>query len=54
MVIFLMAWVITLGLSTELQDPSVPLSMMVAMLSLFWNAYLGSLNFESHIEWTAD
>ena len=49
MLIFFMVWVFPLNHSTNLQDPSVPLSMMLAMLSLFWSVYLGSLHFgESH------
>lgn len=49
MLIFFMVRVFPLNHSTDLQDPSVPLSMMLAMLSLFWSVYLGSLHFgESH------
>ncbi|CAI7654833.1 unnamed protein product [Penicillium crustosum] len=42
---FLLAWIVPRGLVTDLQNPSIPLSMMIAMLSLFWSVYLGSLQF---------
>ncbi|KAI1213919.1 uncharacterized protein F4807DRAFT_409698 [Annulohypoxylon truncatum] len=31
------------GYATDLQNPSVPLTMMFGMLSLFWSIYIGSL-----------
>lgn len=46
---FFMAWIIPQGNGTDLQDPSIPLSIMASMLSLFWSVFLGSLQFgKSH------
>ncbi|KAJ5324219.1 hypothetical protein N7476_002819 [Penicillium atrosanguineum] len=42
---FFFAWIVPQGLGTDLQNPSIPLSMMIAMLSLFWSVYLSSLQF---------
>lgn len=42
---FFLAWVVPQGLGTDLQDPSIPISIMVSMLSLFWSVFLGSLQF---------
>ncbi|KAJ5301623.1 hypothetical protein N7508_006486 [Penicillium antarcticum] len=43
---FFLAWILPRELGTDLQNPSIPLSMMIAMLSLFWSVYLSSLQFE--------
>jgi hypothetical protein len=42
---FFLAWIVPRGLGTDLQNPSIPLSMMIGMLSLFWSVYLSSLQF---------
>jgi hypothetical protein len=49
MLAFFMVWVLPLGHSTDLQNPSLPISIMTAMLSLFWSVFLSSLQFgKSH------
>lgn len=49
MLAFFIMWINPQGHSTDLQNPSVPFSMMTAMLSLFWSVFLSSLQFgESH------
>ncbi|KAL7790905.1 hypothetical protein V8C37DRAFT_383580 [Trichoderma ceciliae] len=49
MLAFFMVWISPLGRGTDLQNPSVPISMMIAMLSLFWSIFLSSLHFgKSH------
>jgi hypothetical protein len=35
MLVFFIVWVVPLGHSTDLQNPSTPVSMMIGMLSLF-------------------
>jgi hypothetical protein len=45
MFIFFITWVLPLGHGTDLQNPSVPFSMMISMLSLFWSLFLSSLQF---------
>lgn len=40
---FFVAWIVPGGHSTDLQNPSVPITMMFSMLSLFWSVFLGSL-----------
>lgn len=40
---FFVAWIAPRGHDTDLQDPSVPISLMVSLLSLFWSVYLGNL-----------
>ncbi|PKY04628.1 hypothetical protein P168DRAFT_136900 [Aspergillus campestris IBT 28561] len=42
---FFVAWIIPQEHGTDLQNPSIPLSMMCSMLSLFWSVYLSSLQF---------
>lgn len=42
---FFVAWIIPGGHSTDLQDPAVPISIMISMLSLFWSVFLSSLQF---------
>ncbi|KAM7212749.1 hypothetical protein V8F06_011892 [Rhypophila decipiens] len=37
--------IVNLQNGTDLQNPSVPFSMMMAMLSLFWSIFLSSLQF---------
>lgn len=44
---FFVAWCIPQGHSTDLQNPSIPISMMVSMLSLFWSVFLGSLPYRN-------
>jgi hypothetical protein len=49
MLAFFIVWVVPRGYSTDLQNPSVPFSMMIGMLSLFWSVFLSSLQFgKSH------
>ncbi|KAL7937133.1 hypothetical protein V8C35DRAFT_294818 [Trichoderma chlorosporum] len=49
MIGFFIAWISPLGRGTDLQNPSIPISMMISMLSLFWSVFLSSLQFgESH------
>ncbi|KAI0842910.1 hypothetical protein F5Y06DRAFT_76436 [Hypoxylon sp. FL0890] len=45
MLVFFVAWILPAGQNTDLQDPSVPFSMMLGMLSLFWSVFLSSLQF---------
>lgn len=45
--IFFMIWISPLGRSTDLQNPSIPISMMISMLSLFWSLFLSTLPFGS-------
>ncbi|KAL2851635.1 hypothetical protein BJX68DRAFT_235427 [Aspergillus pseudodeflectus] len=46
---FFVAWIILQGHGTDLQNPSIPISIMVSMLSLFWSIFLSSLQFgKSH------
>jgi len=44
---FFIAWVLPVGNSyrSDLQNPSVPFSIMAAMLSLFWSVFFSSLQF---------
>ena len=49
MVVFFFLWIFPLGPDVDLQTVSVPLGMMIPMLSLFWSLFLGSLyNGKSH------
>ncbi|KAI1088735.1 hypothetical protein F5B19DRAFT_470013 [Rostrohypoxylon terebratum] len=43
LLVFCIAWSIPLGRGTDLQNPSVPLMIMMTMLSLFWSTYYGNL-----------
>ncbi|KAH7224430.1 uncharacterized protein BKA55DRAFT_527310 [Fusarium redolens] len=45
MMTFFMVWVLPVGHRTDLQNPSVPFSIVTAMLSLFWSLFLSSLQF---------
>jgi hypothetical protein len=45
LLIFFVAWVVPSGPGTDLQNPSVPFSIMATMLSLFWSLFLSSLQF---------
>ncbi|OTA69145.1 hypothetical protein K449DRAFT_411975 [Hypoxylon sp. EC38] len=45
MLAFFVVWIIPTGQLTDLQNPSVPFSMMLGMLSLFWSIFLSSLQF---------
>ncbi|KAI1409804.1 hypothetical protein F5Y13DRAFT_88541 [Hypoxylon sp. FL1857] len=45
MLVFFTVWILPLGQSTDLQNPSVPFSMMLGTLSLFWSIFLSSLQF---------
>ncbi|OTA79949.1 hypothetical protein M434DRAFT_234662 [Hypoxylon sp. CO27-5] len=45
MLAFFAIWILSLGKNTQLQNPSVPFSMMLGMLSLFWSILLSSLQF---------
>ncbi|KAH7631266.1 hypothetical protein B0T09DRAFT_339512 [Sordaria sp. MPI-SDFR-AT-0083] len=45
MLVFFVCWVSPLGQNTDLQNPSVPISIMLSMLSLFWSIFLSSLQF---------
>ncbi|KAI0120322.1 hypothetical protein F4776DRAFT_633767 [Hypoxylon sp. NC0597] len=45
MLAFLLVWIIPAGQDTDLQNPSVPFSMMLGFLSLFWSIFLSSLQF---------
>jgi hypothetical protein len=42
---FFVAWVIPKGHVSDLQNPSIPVSMMASMLSLFWSVFISSLPF---------
>ncbi|KAL7801726.1 hypothetical protein V8C43DRAFT_271803 [Trichoderma afarasin] len=46
MIIFFIIWIDPLGRGTDLQNPSVPLGLMAAMLSIFWSIY--HVNGEDH------
>jgi len=43
--VFFIVWLLPLGLAGDLQDAAVPLSVMLAMLSVFWGVFFGSLPF---------
>ena len=45
MLVYFLVWISPLGRATDLQNPSVPISIMVALLSLFWSIFLGCLQF---------
>ncbi|KAI1660367.1 hypothetical protein F4813DRAFT_349696 [Daldinia decipiens] len=45
MLAFFVAWILPEGYGTDLQNPSMPFSMMLGMLSLFWSIFLSSLQF---------
>ncbi|KAI2618533.1 hypothetical protein GGR54DRAFT_640658 [Hypoxylon sp. NC1633] len=45
MLVFFMIWILPTSLGTDLQNPSVPFTMMIGMLSLFWSIFLSSLQF---------
>ncbi|KAI1476419.1 hypothetical protein F4774DRAFT_428024 [Daldinia eschscholtzii] len=45
MLAFFIAWILPRGRGADLQNPSVPLSIMMGMLSLFWSLFLSSLQF---------
>jgi hypothetical protein len=45
MLAFLLVWIFPLGHNGDLQNASVPISIMTAMLSLFWSIFLSSLHF---------
>lgn len=47
MMIFFIVWISPLGRGTDLQNPSIPISMMISMLSLFWSLFLSTLPFGS-------
>ena len=42
---FFFMWLFRWGHSGDLQDASVPVTMVMGMLSLLWSAFLGSLKF---------
>ncbi len=43
LVVFFFLWIFPMGFVNDLQNAAIPVSMMVAMLSLFWSVFLGSL-----------
>ncbi|OTB18043.1 hypothetical protein K445DRAFT_20507 [Daldinia sp. EC12] len=45
MLAFFIAWILPRGRGADLQNPSIPLSIMMGMLSLFWSLFLSSLQF---------
>ncbi|KAI1374084.1 hypothetical protein F4677DRAFT_447730 [Hypoxylon crocopeplum] len=45
MLAFFTVWILPAGYSTDLQNASVPFTMMLGMLSLFWSVFLSSLQF---------
>ncbi|KAL4880350.1 hypothetical protein BJY04DRAFT_219346 [Aspergillus karnatakaensis] len=45
MVIFLILWMLPLGYKGDLQNASVPATVMVGMLTLFWTVFLGTLKY---------
>ncbi|KAI6086287.1 hypothetical protein F4821DRAFT_238882 [Hypoxylon rubiginosum] len=49
MLVFFVVWTVPSGYSTDLQNPSVPLTMVLTMMSLFWSIFLSSSGFgKSH------
>jgi hypothetical protein len=42
---FLFMWIFPWGHASDLQDASVPITIMIGMLSIFWSVFLGSLQF---------
>lgn len=42
---FFFMWLFPWGHASDLQDASVPITMMIGMLSVFWSVFLGSLQF---------
>ncbi|KAI2464067.1 hypothetical protein F4781DRAFT_414221 [Annulohypoxylon bovei var. microspora] len=45
MLILFITWIVPAGKETDLQNASVPLTMVLTMLSLFWSIFLSSLQF---------
>jgi hypothetical protein len=45
LLVFFLAWIVPQELGTDLQNPAIPISIMISMLSLFWSVFLGSLQF---------
>lgn len=42
---FFFMWIFRWGHASDLQDASVPVTMVLGMLSVFWSIFLGSLQF---------
>lgn len=42
---YFVAWITPQGHVTDLQNSSIPVGVMLSMLSLFWTLYLGTLQF---------
>jgi hypothetical protein len=42
---FFFMWIFQWGHTSDLQDASMPITMMIGLLSVFWSVFLGSLQF---------
>lgn len=47
--VFFVVWIVPLRRTTDLQSAAVPLSIMIALQSLFWSLFLSSLHFGKSI-----
>lgn len=45
LIIFFLVWIVPQDHGTDMQNPSVPLSLMISMLSLFWSIFLSSFQY---------
>ncbi|KAK8067758.1 hypothetical protein PG996_006870 [Apiospora saccharicola] len=47
---FFFTWLFGIGSATDLQNASVPIGVITALMSLFWSLFLGSLQFGGRSE----